>query len=154
MGAWTVSPGQAEKGNLYRGESEQQNNLFGRTPTMSMRDDVENFIEAIGPDDRTVRIYEYLVDEEYEEFYNASISPNNPNKLNEAMDLIWVTLGYCIARGWDVDGAWKELTRANMAKLQVDPTTGQLKRRADGKILKPAGWVSPDMTPFLTRRSD
>lgn len=123
---------------------------------MSMRDDVSVFIEALGQvdghtgrvtDQNTIQVYAHLVDEEYKEFITA---PTDENKLNEAMDIIWVALGYCIARGWDVEGAWKELTRANMSKLQVDPTTGQLKRRADGKILKPDGWVSPDMTPFLT----
>jgi hypothetical protein len=113
---------------------------------MSMRDDVSVFIEAIGQDGRTTGIYNNLIDEEYAEFVDA---PTDDNKLNEAVDLIWVVLGYCIARGWDVEGAWKELTRANMDKLQFDPITSQLRRRADGKILKPAGWVSPDMTPFL-----
>lgn len=125
---------------------------------MSMGDDVFEFIEAVGPldgytgrpnDDRLVDIYSNLVDEEYQEFISA---PNDANKLNEAMDLCWVVLGYCIARGWDTEGAWKELTRSNMSKLQVDPATGKLKRRADGKILKPEGWKGPDFTPFINNK--
>lgn len=123
---------------------------------MSMNHDVMKFIQSIGQidgmgavqDDRTVPIYENLVDEEYKEFIDA---PTDDNKLQEAMDLVWVALGYCIARGWDVDGAWKELTRSNMSKLQVDPATGVLKRRSDGKVLKPDGWVKPDFTPFINK---
>ena len=122
---------------------------------MSMRDDVECFIrtieevdgaKAISYSPKTVGIYENLVDEEYAEFVDAL---EDHHKLNEAMDLIWVTLGYCIARGWDVEGAWNTLTTANMAKLQVDLVTGHLKRRADGKIQKPEGWQKPDFTPFV-----
>jgi predicted HAD superfamily Cof-like phosphohydrolase len=106
--------------------------------------DVKNFVEISGARDPV--LYEKLIGEEYKEFLAAK---TDDNKLQEASDLIWVLYGYCITRGWDVDGAWQELTKANMAKIQVDPTTGQLKRRADGKILKPAGWVKPDMIPFL-----
>jgi predicted HAD superfamily Cof-like phosphohydrolase len=119
----------------------------------TMREDVEKFINTIGPDARTISIYEKLINEEYKEFTDSYWEADE-NRLNEAMDLVWVVLGYCIARGWDVDGAWKELTRANMDKLQFDPATGQLKRREDGKILKPTGWVKPDMTSFLTRSEE
>lgn len=126
---------------------------------MSMSDDVFDFIESIGQvdgftgrtngSDEIVKIYSNLVDEEYKEFITA---PTDENKLNEAMDIIWVALGYCIARGWDVEGAWKELTRSNMSKLQVDAVTGQLRRRADGKLLKPEGWKGPDFRPFLNNK--
>jgi len=142
------------------GKGEWKNNVFSGVASMSMRDDVFGFIEVVGQvdehtgrvtDSNTIEIYSNLVDEEYKEFIEA---PFDADKLNEAMDLVWVTIGYCIAREWDVEGAWKELTKANMAKLQVDPATGYLKRRDDGKILKPAGWVKPDMTTFLNRRSE
>lgn len=122
---------------------------------MSMRDDVFQFIESVGQvdghtgrvtDQNTIKVYADLVDEEYQEFVDAL---TDEEKLDGAMDLIWVVLGYCIARGWDINGAWEEVRRTNMAKLQVDPVTGVLKRRADGKILKPADWVGPNLTPFV-----
>lgn len=128
---------------------------------MNMRDDVFDFIAAVGQvdgytgrvaDKRLVTVYENLVDEEYYEFINST---SDANKLNEAVDLVWVVLGYCIARGWDVQGAWEELTLANMSKVQVDETTGGIKRRADGKILKPDDWKTPNMSPFLNiKRSE
>lgn len=93
-------------------------------------------------------LYHKFVEEEYKEFVDAN-STDAAHKLQEAMDLIWVTIGYCNSRGWNVPGAWHELYRSNMSKLQVDEVTGVLKRRADGKILKPEGWQKPDFSPFI-----
>jgi hypothetical protein len=92
-------------------------------------------------------LYHGFVVEEFKEFVDAT---DDAHKLQEAMDLIWVTIGYCHTRGWDVAGAWDTLFNANMSKLQVDPATGELKRRADGKILKPENWKKPDFTPFVS----
>jgi NTP pyrophosphatase (non-canonical NTP hydrolase) len=58
----------------------------------------------------------------------------------EAADLIWVTYGLCELLGIDLDRAISEVAAANMRKVQ-----GGVRRRADGKILKPDGWVGPDM---------
>jgi hypothetical protein len=38
-------------------------------------------------------------------------------------------------KGYDICGAWDEVVRTNMQK--VDSTTGKVRRREDGKILKP-----------------
>jgi predicted HAD superfamily Cof-like phosphohydrolase len=35
----------------------------------------------------------------------------------------------------------------NFAK--IDPTTGKVIKRADGKVLKPEGWKAPELQPFL-----
>jgi len=37
-----------------------------------------------------------------------------------------------------------------MAK--VDPVTGKVKRREDGKILKPEGWTPPDLSKFTKKK--
>lgn len=122
-------------------------------------EDVLKFQAAVGHvlpnevtgDESTVAVqdlYHKFVSEEYREFIEANPA-DAPHKLQEAMDLIWVILGYCNTRGWDTAGAWSELFRSNMSKLQVDPTTGQLARRSDGKILKPENWRKPDFTPFV-----
>jgi hypothetical protein len=97
---------------------------------------------------KSTALYEDLVREEYREFIDAK---TDEEKLDGAMDLIWVLLGYCICRGWNIMGAWDAVARTNRAKLQIDPVTKELKRRADGKILKPDGWKAPDLTPFLNK---
>ena len=120
---------------------------------MRMLYDVWDFARALGvvkvgvkTSQEHVDLYEKLVKEEYQEFIDA---PTDVNKLQEAMDLIWVLLGYCICRGWGVIGAWRAVRDANMAKIQLDPATGELHRRSDGKILKPDGWQKPNLAPFL-----
>jgi predicted HAD superfamily Cof-like phosphohydrolase len=40
-----------------------------------------------------------------------------------------------------MSAGWETVIRSNMAK--VDPETGRVRRRADGKILKPDGWEAP-----------
>jgi len=118
-------------------------------------EDVREFQERVGHVDGALEfstpeiqdLYHTFVEEEYKEFMDATDS--DAHKLQEAMDLIWVTLGYCNSRGWDVTGAWDELFRSNMSKLQVDGVTGKLKRRDDGKILKPENWQKPNFEPFV-----
>jgi predicted HAD superfamily Cof-like phosphohydrolase len=50
-------------------------------------------------------------------------------------------------KGYKVDEAWAEVARSNLAK--IDPTTGKVTKRADGKVLKPEGWTPPNLTPFI-----
>jgi predicted HAD superfamily Cof-like phosphohydrolase len=52
--------------------------------------------------------------------------------------------------GADAEGAWKEVMRTNFAK--VDSETGKVRKREDGKVLKPVGWNSPVLSPYLTKK--
>jgi predicted HAD superfamily Cof-like phosphohydrolase len=49
--------------------------------------------------------------------------------------------------GADPEGAWNEVMRSNLAK--IDPDSGTVFKREDGKVLKPAGWTAPELSPFL-----
>jgi predicted HAD superfamily Cof-like phosphohydrolase len=49
--------------------------------------------------------------------------------------------------GADGESAWKEVMSTNFAK--IDRVTGKVRRREDGKVLKPSGWVPPDLKPFI-----
>jgi len=39
--------------------------------------------------------------------------------------------------------------KTNFAK--IDKKTGKVRKREDGKVLKPQGWTAPDLEQFLTR---
>jgi NTP pyrophosphatase (non-canonical NTP hydrolase) len=67
------------------------------------------------------------------------------NIAQEAADLVWVTYGLCDLLGIDLDRALDEVAAANMRKVD-----GGVRRRADGKILKPDGWVGPDMARCIS----
>jgi predicted HAD superfamily Cof-like phosphohydrolase len=56
-------------------------------------------------------------------------------------------MGAIRAAGWSAEGAWNEVMRTNFAK--IDPTTGKVRKREDGKVLKPEGWTPPNLKPFI-----
>ena len=116
---------------------------------MHMALDVKVFQTACGqnPSEDNASLYRKLINEEYNEFLEAYQDKDEVEQLDACMDLIWVTLGYCHMKGYDVQGAWNEVLRSNMKKL--DPKTQKVIRREDGKILKPEGWTPPDLTKFI-----
>jgi len=111
-----------------------------------MYKDVVKFIEACDQKQNlsNVDLYSGLIFEEYDEFL---FSMNDEEALDACMDLIWVILGYCYMKGWNVDGAWNEVARSNLAK--IDSKTGKVLKSFDGKVMKPKGWKAPNLKPFL-----
>jgi predicted HAD superfamily Cof-like phosphohydrolase len=87
-----------------------------------------------------------LISEEFKEFNDAlyqevCIESNEAtpeqlreNILKEMCDLVYVILGYAHYRGWDFDTAFNRVHTSNMSKIPAD---GVIKRREDGKVLKP-----------------
>ena len=88
-------------------------------------------------------LYRKLITEELKELDNAQTPEEH---LDALIDLIYVTIGAGVALGHDMQGAWDEVHKTNMAKLGPD---GKPIIREDGKVIKPAGWQPPQLTPFL-----
>ncbi len=65
------------------------------------------------------------------------------------LDLIVVTVNCGLSRGYPMPEGWQEVLRSNRAK--IDPATGKVTKRADGKVLKPPGWTPPDLKGVLKR---
>lgn len=65
----------------------------------------------------------------------------------EIADVVYVAIGTALSCGIPLDKVWAEVHASNMAK--VDPSTGMVPRRDDGKILKPKGWQKPDIERVL-----
>jgi predicted HAD superfamily Cof-like phosphohydrolase len=107
-----------------------------------MYNDVVKFIEACDQERmlENTHLYLKLITEEYEELMNSS---QRTEELDACMDLIWVILGYCYMRGYNVEGAWKEVSDSNLSK--INPVTGKVNKRDDGKVLKPEGWKPPQL---------
>jgi predicted HAD superfamily Cof-like phosphohydrolase len=120
--------------------------------------DVTTFLNAAGqsfpsePDPAVsdlANLYQNLIKEEVEEFWEAVDENDDVEQLDACFDMMWVIIGYMKARGWDCEAAWEEGAQSNLSK--IDPTTGKVIRRADGKILKPEGWQPPDFTKFVAK---
>jgi predicted HAD superfamily Cof-like phosphohydrolase len=118
--------------------------------------DVTVFLKAVGQEtpafaQSTVsdqaELYKKLIIEEYSEFIEADINNDDVERIDACFDMIWVIVGYMKSRGWDCEGIWDEGAKSNLSK--IDPTTGSVRRREDGKILKPEGWKPPDFTKFV-----
>jgi len=92
-------------------------------------------------------LYLKLIKEEYSEFIEAIEDANDAEQLDACFDMMWVIIGYMKSRGWDCDSAWDEGAKSNLSK--IDPLTGKVIRREDGKILKPEGWQPPNFEKFV-----
>jgi predicted HAD superfamily Cof-like phosphohydrolase len=70
--------------------------------------------------------------------------------IDALIDILVVTIGAVHSMGADGEGAWKEVMRTNFAKIDKD--TGKVRKREDGKVLKPLGWAPPELSQFVTKK--
>lgn len=90
------------------------------------------------------QLYCNLIQEEFHELVESSTKRDD---LDALIDILVVTVGALHSLGVDPEGAWNEVMRSNMAK--VDPVTGRVRKRDDGKVLKPEGWTAPELDKFV-----
>lgn len=89
-------------------------------------------------------LYKNLIKEEVKELDDATCQEE---QLDALTDILVVTIGAIHSMGADGEGAWNEVMRTNFAK--IDNLTGKVRKREDGKVLKPDGWTPPNLVPFL-----
>ena len=102
-----------------------------------------------GFDEKQFAMYVNLISEEYQELLEATLSDDQVETLDALIDILVVTIGAIHSAGWDAEGAWKEVMATNFAKIDSD--TGKVRKREDGKVLKPQGWEPPNLKPFLKK---
>ncbi len=91
-------------------------------------------------------MYKSLIEEEFRELQEAH---DMEAELDALIDILVVTIGAIHSAGFDAEGAWKEVMSTNFAK--IDRETGKVRKREDGKVLKPVGWTAPNLVPFLKK---
>jgi predicted HAD superfamily Cof-like phosphohydrolase len=91
-------------------------------------------------------MYKNLIAEEFRELQEAH---DMEAELDALVDILVVTIGALHSAGFDGEGAWREVMATNFNK--IDRQTGKVRKREDGKVLKPVGWVAPNLVPFLKR---
>lgn len=97
--------------------------------------------------DAQYAMYLNLIREEVSELEDAVDSKDRVEQLDALIDILVVTVGAVHSLGVDAEGAWKEVLRSNLAK--VDPASGRVLRREDGKVLKPANWEPPRLERYI-----
>jgi predicted HAD superfamily Cof-like phosphohydrolase len=94
-------------------------------------------------------LYVNLIEEEFKELKVAIEANDNVEVLDALLDIMVVTAGAIHSMGANGEGGWKEVMRTNFAKIDKD--TGKVRKREDGKVLKPVGWTPPVLAPFVTK---
>lgn len=101
-----------------------------------------------------LELYMRFVVEEYKEtmeaYANWRLEPTDENlaKLVDGFfDLQWVTKGASLSTGLPQKLVWEEGAWSNLTK--IDAESGQLRKRHDGKVLKPEGWTPPDFLAII-----
>ena len=115
--------------------------------------DQEKFMKAcdqttgseLNPEQYT--LYRKLIAEEVGELNEAVENNDRVEQLDALIDILVVTIGAIHSMGANAQGAWKEVLKTNLAK--INPETGKVIKREDGKVLKPDGWKPPNLASFL-----
>lgn len=111
--------------------------------------DQKRFMEACdqtvsGFNHKQYELYKDLIREEVQELAEAE---THVDALDALTDILVVTVGAIHSMGADGEGAWNEVMRTNFAK--IDAATGKVRKREDGKVLKPEGWTAPNLESFV-----
>ena len=110
--------------------------------------DQSKFMQACGQTVNQWNESQYLLYRELirEEVADLAQAETHKDALDALIDILVVTIGAIHSAGYNGEAAWHEVMRTNFAK--VDPETGRVRKREDGKVLKPEGWTPPDLEPF------
>jgi len=116
--------------------------------------DQQKFMQACGQSTAGENVEQYklyfnLIKEEVQELEESTTMEDD---LDALIDILVVTIGAIHSMGADAEGAWKEVMKTNFAK--IDSETGKVRKREDGKVLKPLGWVAPNLKPYLIKGYD
>lgn len=131
----------------------EKRELEGRIGIAGALAQVREFFEKFGvqildkpaaPDVARAHLRMKLIREEFEEFANAWCEDNLVEIADALADMIYVILGTALSYGLPLDLVFAEVHRTNLAKEK-----GSL--RDDGKIMKPEGWVAPDIAGILKK---
>ena len=110
----------------------------------------------IAPAPERVRLRAKLIDEECQEVLSAMFADwRRDREIDQSRvevdmlgvadglaDLIYVVIGAALEFGIPLERVWEEVQDANMRKVAAD---GRIRRRSDGKLLKPDDWQPPDI---------
>jgi predicted HAD superfamily Cof-like phosphohydrolase len=92
-------------------------------------------------------LYAALIAEEHGEWHSEYLQDTTTEQLKELADLVYVTYGYALAKGWDLTEAVYRVHKNNIGRcIQPD---GSIKRREDGKIMKNPNYPKVDLNDLV-----
>ena len=109
--------------------------------------DVPILADPAVPSADRIELRKALIREEFAEVIEAIDNGNLPEIAKELVDAVYVLAGTALEYGIPLHDVWRAVQASNMAK--VDPVTGMVRKRADGKVIKPPGWAKPDIAGVM-----
>src|SRR5262249_27509723 len=103
--------------------------------------------EPVIPSVAVTRFCRNLLDSELRELTKARMHRDLPEIADALADCIYVLIFTALCYGSPIEEVWAEVARTNMAKVAGT----SIRRRADGKIMKPDGWEPPDIAAIIER---
>lgn len=125
---------QADEGELLIGNLQKTLNLLFHISHSKQQQDLK-------------ALYDTCIKEEYAEL--QAEKPNTPEDMKELCDLIWVCIQYANACGYDLEEGFKELISEYTSKFYDAHGNYNPTFRADGKLLKGAGFKKADFNKFF-----
>lgn len=90
-----------------------------------------------------------LLLEEVQEYVDADNENDVVSLVDGLIDIVYIVQGTLVELGVDFQECWDEVHSSNMTK--IDPETGKVEKREDGKILKPPSYRRPDLRSVVRR---
>lgn len=94
-----------------------------------------------------------FMQEELDEYVAAADFESQAKMLDALVDLTYVVLGNAYLHGYDFREAWRRVHAANMAKVRA-ASADQSKRKNVHDVVKPPGWVAPDLSDLVAPNPD
>lgn len=133
-GSYTLT----KKINNYQNDVEQfmaaADQYIGATPHLNENNEAQ------------AKLYIDLIDEEFRELCDGFLRRHIGDVADGGADLVWVVKGLFATLGINFDAVWEEVRASNMSKVSEG---GKIKKRADGKILKPDTYFKPNIEKVL-----
>lgn len=109
----------------------------------------ENILDKPGtPSEATRKLCKALIDGEVNIELLPAIDSGDLVEIADGIaDSLYVLIYTAYCHGIPIERIWDEVQRTNMAKFENGVV---IKRLGDGKVMKPAGWVPPDIAGILT----
>lgn len=137
--------------------TDNEDGSYTLTNKNNYQDDVTDFMAAADQyvgnkphlnenNEAQAKLYIDLIDEEFRELCDGFIRRHIGDIADGGADLVWVIKGLFTTLGINFDQVWQEVKASNMSKVSEN---GKIKKRADGKILKPDTYFKPNIEKVL-----
>ena len=100
------------------------------------------------PDESERELRRRLLEEEFKEYCEAEDQDDIVEIAKELSDVIYIACGTAVSYGIPLHKVFDAVHASNMDKL-ID---GKVKRREDGKVLKPDNWEAPDIESVVFKK--